>query len=71
MKIIDVSDKASFNISHIRGSINIPYDELMNNYKVYLNKFEHYYLTCKSGKLSKRANMILTSLGYKTHELKK
>ncbi len=71
MKIIDVGDKSSYNLSHIRGSINIPYDDLISNYKMYLNKYDHYYLTCKSGKLSKRAVLLLSSLGYKTHELKK
>lgn len=70
MKIIDVSDKFSYNNYHINGSINIPYDILINNYRNYLSKYETYYLTCKSGKLSKRAVMILFSLGYNVFELK-
>ena len=70
MTIIDVSDKNTFNSYHIHGSINIPYDELMNNYRMYLNKQESYYFTCKSGKLSKRAVAILSSLGYKVYILK-
>lgn len=65
MKIIDVGDKYSYNESHKQGSINIPYDKLINNYRSYLNKNETYYFYCKSGKLSKRAAMILSSLGYK------
>lgn len=56
--------------SHISGSVNIPYDELINNYRKYLNKEDNYYLYCKSGKLSKRAVMILSSLGYKVFILK-
>ena len=71
MKIIDVSDKYTYNNSHINNSINIPYDELINNYRMYLNKEEHYYLYCRSGKLSKRAVMILSSIGYKVYNLKK
>jgi rhodanese-related sulfurtransferase len=71
MKIIDVSDKYTYNNSHINNSINIPYDELINNYRKYLNKNEEYYLYCKSGKLSKRAVMILSSIGYKVYNLKK
>ena len=71
MKIIDVSDKYTYNNSHIQNSINIPYDELIINYRSYLNKNEMYYLYCKSGKLSKRAVMILSSLGYNVYDLKK
>ena len=70
MNIIDVSNKNTYNISHISGSINIPYDELMNNYRKYLNKYNSYYITCKSGKLSKRAVIVLSSLGYKVFLLK-
>lgn len=71
MKIIDVSDSYSYKINHINGSINIPYDELINNYRKYLNKSEKYYLYCKSGKLSKRATIILSSLGYQVINLEK
>jgi rhodanese-related sulfurtransferase len=71
MKIIDVSDKYIYNQNHVNGSINIPYNELINNYRLYLNKNESYYLYCKSGKLSKRATMILSSLGYKVFNMEK
>ena len=70
MNIIDVSDKYTYSVSHKYGSINIPYDELMNNYRKYLNKTSRYYITCKSGKLSKRAVIVLSSLGYNVFELK-
>ncbi|MBQ3142491.1 MAG: rhodanese-like domain-containing protein [Bacilli bacterium] len=70
-KIIDVQDRSMFNISHINGAINIPYDDLINNYRTYLNKNETYYLYCKSGKLSKRASIILNYLGYNTIVLEK
>ena len=71
MRIIDVSDKYTYAQSHIDGSINIPYDILINNYRQYLNKNDKYYLYCKSGKLSKRATMVLSSLGYKVYYLEK
>lgn len=64
MKIIDVSAPYIYKESHIKGSVNIPYEELINNYRKYLNKNETYYLYCKSGKLSKRAYLILRSIGY-------
>ena len=71
MKIIDVSDKFTYSNYHINGSVNIPYDELINNYRKYLNKNESYYVYCKSGTLSKRAVMILSSLGYSVFKLEK
>lgn len=71
LKIIDVNDKYTYNNSHINGSINIPYDELINNYRKYLNKNENYLLYCKSGKLSKRAVMVLSSIGYKVSNLQR
>ena len=71
MKIIDVSDRYTYAQSQIQGSINVPYDVLINNYRQYLNKNENYYLYCKSGKLSKRATMVLSSLGYKVFYLEK
>lgn len=71
IKIIDLQDKYEFKSSHIRGSINIPYDELMNHYKKYLNKNELYYITCKKGHLSKRAVSILEYLGYDVIMLEK
>ena len=71
MKIIDVSDTYTYKSNHINGSINIPYDELINNYRKYLNKNEKYYLYCKSGKQSKRATIILSSLGYQVFYMEK
>ena len=71
MKIIDVSDKYTYSTSHLPNSINITYDELLNNYRVYLNKRDRYYLYCKSGKLSKRATLVLSSLGYNVYYLEK
>ena len=71
MKIIDVSVKYIYDQNHIQGSLNIPYTELLNNYRKYLNKKESYYLYCKSGKLSKRAVMVLSSLGYNVFNLEK
>ena len=71
MKIIDVSEKYMYNLNHIENSINIPYDELINNYRTYLNKNDLFYIYCSGGKLSKRAVSILSSLGYKVILLEK
>lgn len=63
-KIIDIQDRYNYQQGHYPGAINIPYDELMNNYRNYLNKRESYYIYCKSGKLSKRVVTVLSYLGY-------
>ena len=47
IKIIDVQTKHEFRENHINGSINIPYDELMSNYKSYLKK-ENIYFICST-----------------------
>lgn len=62
--IIDIQDSYNYKLNHYPGSINIPYDELMNNYRNYLNKRDTYYIYCKSGKLSRRVSMVLSYLGY-------
>lgn len=64
MKIIDVGSPYLYKNNHINGSINIPYEILINNYRKYLNKQDTYYLYCQSGKLSKRAVIILSAIGY-------
>ena len=64
VKIIDIQDKYSYQMNHYPGAVNIPYDELMNKYRNYLNKQYTYYIYCKSGKLSKRVNTVLSYLGY-------
>lgn len=69
--IIDLQDKYDYSISHYPGAINIPYETLINNYREYLNKNDIYYLYCKSGKLSKRASIILNYLGYNAISMEK
>ena len=36
--IIDIQDNYYYNINHLPGAVNIPYENLMNNYRNYLNK---------------------------------
>ena len=62
--IIDIRDNYSYNIDHVFNSINIPMDELLNNYMFYLNKNEKYYIYCKSGIRSKKTCDLLRILGY-------
>ena len=62
--IIDLQDPIDYQKWHMRGSTNIPYNELLNNYRKYLTKDNTYYVYCKNGKLSKRMSTFLTYLGY-------
>ncbi len=67
--IIDIRDNYSYNISHIRNSINIPYYNLLNNYSHYLNKSSAYYLYCEEGKQSYEISKRLNLLGYNTKSI--
>ena len=68
-KIIDLRSRSEYLTKHINGAINIPYDDLLNNYRKYLNKNEFYYLYCNTNKLSRRMSTILNYLGYSTKVL--
>ena len=60
----------SYNISHIKNSINIPYYNLLNNYSHYLNKNNTYYLYCEEGKQSLEISKRLNEFGYNTKSIK-
>lgn len=62
--IIDLQDPVEYQKWHMKGSTNIPYNELLYNYRKYLNKDSVYYMYCKNGKQSKRMSTFLTYLGY-------
>ena len=68
--IIDIRDNYSYNVSHIKNSINIPYYNLLNNYSHYLNKNNIYYLYCKEGKQSNEISKRLNAFGYNTKSIK-
>ncbi len=62
--IIDVRSQGEYSSGHIKGSLNIPLDQLSNN----LNKFKDQDKTiitcCASGMRSASAKSILKSNGY-------
>ncbi len=64
--ILDVRSKGEFLSGHIKGSVNIPVDQLSNN----LNKLKDKNVTiitcCASGTRSASAKSILKSNGYTT-----
>ena len=43
LNIIDLRSNQSYNNNHIKGSINIPYNELITNPYKYLDKSKAYY----------------------------
>lgn len=67
--IVDIRDNYSYNISHIKNSINIPYYNLLNNYSHYLNKNNVYYLYCDEGKQSNEISKRLNLFGYNTKSI--
>ena len=65
--IVDVRTKEEYEESHIKGSINIPYDEINENIK--LDKSKTIMVYCKSGTRSNIAYNTLISLGYDSYDM--
>lgn len=63
--IIDIRSAQNFNNNHIPGAKNIPYDKLIINPNLYLNKNNKYYIYCQKGITSARLCARLSSIGYK------
>lgn len=62
--IIDVRTKGEYSGGHVKGSLNIPLDQLSENLKKIKNK-EHPIITCcASGMRSGSAKSYLKSQGY-------
>ena len=62
--LIDIQNPIDYNKYHYPGSINIPYEKLLLNYKTYLTKDKSYYIVCKKGTKSRKAVAILEFYGY-------
>jgi rhodanese-related sulfurtransferase len=62
--ILDVRSKGEFAGGHIKGSINIPVDQLSANLNKLKNKNHPIITCCASGMRSATAKGILTSRGY-------
>lgn len=61
--IVDVRTKAEFQQGHIRGSVNIPLNNLSNHYSK-LNKTKPIITCCASGVRSAQAKSILKANGF-------
>ncbi len=61
--IIDVRTKAEYQQGHIKGSVNIPLNNLSNHYSK-LNKSKPIITCCASGARSAQAKSILKANGF-------
>lgn len=62
--IVDVRTKGEYASGHIKGSINIPLDQLSNNLAKFKDKDQHIITCCASGMRSASGKSILKSKGY-------
>lgn len=62
--LIDISDPVTFQEKKVPGSINIPYQKLLLNYKELLDKNKKYYIMCNKGIHSRKVVSILEFYGY-------
>lgn len=62
--IIDVRSKGEFNGGHIKGSLNIPLDQINKNLSKIKDKDRPIITCCASGMRSASAKGILKSAGY-------
>lgn len=62
--ILDVRSKGEYDGGHIRGSVNIPVDQLRNNFSKLKNKSKPIITCCASGMRSASAKSLLKASGY-------
>lgn len=65
--IIDVRTKEEYEESHIKGAINIPYNEINKDSNIDKDKIIFVY--CRSGNRSNKAYGTLKELGYEVYDL--
>jgi phage shock protein E len=62
--ILDVRSRGEFETGHIRGSVNIPVDQLRNNLNKLKDKNKPIITCCASGMRSASAKTLLKANGY-------
>ncbi|MBK9282851.1 MAG: rhodanese-like domain-containing protein [Sphingobacteriaceae bacterium] len=62
--ILDVRSKGEYSSGHVKGSVNIPVDQLASNLNKLKNKEQPIITCCASGMRSGSAKGYLKSLGY-------
>jgi len=69
ISIIDIRNNQSFNNNHIPNAINIPYEKLIVNPNMYLERQKKYYIYCQKGITSKKITSILNQMGYQVFNI--
>lgn len=62
--IIDVRSKSEFASGHVKGSVNIPLEQIPANIEK-LKKHEQIIVCCRSGNRSGQAKRVLESKGFR------
>ena len=65
--VIDVRTKEEYDTGHVKGSINIPYDEITGDTE--LDKDKTILLYCRSGSRSSKAYTVLKEAGYDVYDM--
>ena len=65
INLIDIREPYEVKTRSLKGSKNIPKNNLLKNPEKYLNKEKEYYIMCQSGMRSSRTSNILSKQGYK------
>lgn len=66
VNIIDIRSIEKYNDNHIENAQHIPFNKLLLNPSMYLNKNTKYYIYCQKGKQSMQLCKILNGKGYQT-----
>lgn len=62
--IVDVRTKGEYSSGHVKGSVNIPLDQLSANLKKFKSKEQPIITCCASGMRSGSAKAMLKNAGY-------
>ena len=67
--ILDVRESYEYDNGNIPGSINIPLDDLLDDYDKHLKMNQKYYIYCETNLRSSRVCEQLTDLGYNVYQI--
>ena len=62
--VVDVRTQNEYNVKHIKGAINVPYDQIETLKDKQINKNDEIILYCQSGSRAEQAARKLINLGY-------
>lgn len=65
INLVDIREEYEYDSGHLKGSINIPMDELLDSPEEFLDDEKTYYIICKAGIRSIRTCSMLQEEGYK------